>query len=140
MSNHLTITGNLGRAPELRYTHSGAACLTFNLADTPRRRNTAGEWEDAGETLWVECAVWGDLAEHLGDTMPNHKGRVTVTGRLGQRTYDAKDGTRRTVITCRAEAVALHPARQPQQPSSGWGQQDGSQWATPTPADDEPPF
>jgi len=69
MSNHFTITGNLGRdgLGALRFTPSGQAVLGFSIADTPRRRNAAGEWEDAGDTLWVEVSVWGEDAEALAE-------------------------------------------------------------------------
>ena len=152
MSNHFTITGNLGRdgLGALRFTPSGQAVLGFSIADTPRRRNAAGEWEDAGDTLWVEVSVWGEDAEALAENHANHRGRVTVTGRLGVRKYDAKDGTPRTVTTLRADSVALHAPRQgPGQgfdaqsnPGGGWGQpstgQGASGWGPPAVA--EPPF
>ena len=154
MSNHVTLTGNLGRdgIGGIRWTQSGQAVLSFSLADTPRRRNAAGEWEDAGDTLWVEVSVWGEDAEALAENHANHRGRVTVTGRLGVRKYDAKDGTPRTVTTLRADSVALHAPRQgPGQgqgfdaqsnPGGGWGQQSSgggaSGWGPP--ALDEPPF
>ena len=154
MSNHFTITGNLGRdgLGALRFTPSGQAVLGFSIADTPRRRNAAGEWEDAGDTLWVEVSVWGEDAEALAENHANHRGRVTVTGRLGVRKYDAKDGTPRTVTTLRADSVALHAPRQGQgqgqgfdaqsNPGGGWGQPSGGQgasgWGPPAVA--EPPF
>lgn len=154
MSNHFTITGNLGRdgLGALRFTPSGQAVVNFSIADTPRRRNAAGEWEDAGETLWVEVSVWGEDAEELAERHANHRGRVTVTGRLGVRKYDAKDGTPRTVTTLRADSVALHAPRQgPGQgqgfdaqsnPGGGWGQpQQPSGWgALPANTTPEPPF
>lgn len=152
MSSHVTLTGNLGRdgIGGIRWTQSGQAVLSFSLADTPRRRNAAGEWEDAGETLWVEVSVWGEDAEELAERHAAHRGRVTVTGRLGVRKYDAKDGTTRTVVTIRAESVALHPARQQQRdtqstqsnPGGGWGQpQQPSGWgALPANTTPEPPF
>ena len=156
MSNHVTFTGNLGRdgIGGIRWTQSGQAVLSFSLADTPRRRNAAGEWEDAGDTLWVDVSVWGEDAEELAERHANHRGRVTVTGRLGCRKYEAKDGTTRTVVTIRAESVAMHAPRQGQgqgqgqgfdartNPGGGWGQPSTGQgaggWGAP--ALDEPPF
>ena len=150
MSNYFTITGNLGRdgLGALRFTPSGQAVVNFSIADTPRRRNASGEWEDAGDTLSVEVSVWGEDAEALAENHANHRGRVTVTGRLGVRKYDAKDGTPRTVTTLRADSVALHAPRQgPGQgfdaqsnPGGGWGQQSqgASGWGPPAFA--EPPF
>lgn len=121
MSNTTTVKGNMGRPAELRFTASGKAVLGFSLADTPRRRNQAGEWEDAGETLWLDVTVWGDDAEALADQMQNYRGRVTVTGRLGMRSYEARDGGTRQVVTLTADSVALHPKPQgPRQQQGGW--------------------
>lgn len=127
MSNTTTVKGNMGRAAELRFTQSGKAVLGFSLADTPRRRNDAGEWEDAGETLWLDVSVWGDDAEALADQMQNYRGRVTVTGRLGMRSYEARDGSTRQVVTLTADSVALHPKPQGPRQQDGWGAQNRPQ-------------
>ena len=59
MSNHVTITGNLGQDPELRFIASGKAVCTISVGDTPRRFNKdTNKWEDAGETLWLRCSIW----------------------------------------------------------------------------------
>ena len=124
MSNTTIVKGNMGKPAELRFTQSGKAVLGFSLADTPRRRNANGEWEDAGETLWLDVTVWGDEAEVLADQMGSYKGRVTVTGRLGIRSYETRDGGQRQSVTLTADSVAMHPKAPTPQQSSGWGSQD----------------
>lgn len=146
MSNHTTITGQMGHEGNLRFTPSGRAVLGFSVADTPRRKNGNGEWEDAGETLWVDVSIWGEEAEDLAERMAGYKGRVTVTGRLGVRSYEAKDGTPRQVVTLAADSVAMHPARRKQSPASrGTYQQPADDpWAQNATAgtnySDTPPF
>lgn len=110
MSNTITITGQMGREAELRFTPSGRPVLSFPVADTPRRKREDGTWEDAGETLWVDVSIWGDEAEDLAERMAGFKGRVTVTGRLGIRSYEAQ-GTERQRVTLAADSVALHARR-----------------------------
>lgn len=97
----LTIRGNLTDDPELSYTPSGAAAATFTVAQTPRHFDRqAGEWKD-GETLFMRCKAWRDLAEHISRSF--HKGtRVIVEGRLTYRTYE-KDGERRSVTELQVE-------------------------------------
>ena len=121
MGNHTTITGQMGHEPNLRFTPSGRAVLGFSVADTPRRKNGNGEWEDAGETLWVDVSIWGEEAEDLAERMAGYKGRVTVTGRLGVRSYEAKDGTPRQVVTLNADSVAMHARRKSSGTSQQWG-------------------
>lgn len=151
MSNHVTITGNLGQDPELRFTPSGKPVCNISVGDTPRRLNRdTNQWEDAGETLWLRCALWGDAGETLAEKAQRGN-RVTVVGRLKSRSWEDKDGTKRTVVECDADSVAIIPkqdtqrssmavqsdpwaTQQPQQQSGG-----GSGW-TQSPVADEPPF
>ena len=144
MSNQIVITGNLAGDPELRFTPNGAAVANFTVCDTPRRFNKqTSEWEDAGETLFMRCSIWREDAELAAETLRRGQ-KVTVTGKLTQRSYE-KDGEKRTVVECNAESVAPHGARQQgqrQQQQSG-----GDPWATQAPAsgwgrpaDEEPPF
>lgn len=107
MSNTITITGQMGREAEIRWTTSGRPVLSFPVADTPRRKREDGTWEDAGETLWVDVSIWGDEAEDLAERMAGFRGRVTVTGRLGIRSYEAQ-GQERQRVTLAADSVALH--------------------------------
>lgn len=144
MTNSITITGNLASEIELRWTPSGHPVASGKLADTPRRKNPAtGEWEDAGETLWVEFSVWDAEAEALAERAQGYRGRVTVTGTLGQRTYEHQ-GQQRAQLTLRADSVALRAPRE--KPSwtrdaaraRGATYMDRDPWATP--ATGEAPF
>jgi single-strand DNA-binding protein len=90
------VVGNLTADPDLRFTASGVAVAGFTVASTPRTfdRQT-GEWKD-GDTLFLRCTLWRQPAENTAETL--RKGsRVIVTGRLKQRTYDTRDGEKRTV-------------------------------------------
>ena len=111
MSNHITLTGNMAGPVELRFTPSGKAVASLRLADTPRRFNKDTQaWEDAGDTLWVDVSIWEAEAEALAERAGNYKGKATVTGTLGVRSWE-KDGEKRQQVTIRAESVALHAER-----------------------------
>ncbi|MEI2775058.1 MAG: single-stranded DNA-binding protein [Tetrasphaera sp.] len=100
----ITIVGNLTGDPELRFTPSGAAVANFTVASTPRTfdRN-ANEWKD-GETLFMRCSVWREVAENVAESL--HKGnRVIVTGRLKSRSYETKEGEKRTVVEMDVDEV-----------------------------------
>ena len=128
MSNTFTITGNLAGDPELRFTPSGAAVANFTVCDTPRRFNKqTNEWEDAGETLFMRCSIWREDAELVAETLKRGQ-KVTVTGKLSQRSYE-KDGEKRTVVKMQADSVAPHGARQQAQRSQSTPA--GDPWATP---------
>ena len=120
MSNHVTITGRLGDDIELRFTPQGKAVANGRVADTPRRLNQqTNTWEDAGETLWLGFSIWDRKAEALVEAA--HKGDlVTVTGQLIARSWDAQDGTKRTVTEIKATDVAVVPkvSAQPAKSSS----------------------
>jgi single-strand DNA-binding protein len=90
----LTVAGNLGGDPELRYSAQGRLFATFTIASTERIRGDDGAWRD-GTTSWVRAVAWGDLAGHVAETL--QKGdRVLVTGTVKQREHTARDGTSRT--------------------------------------------
>src|SRR5690348_3486584 len=92
----ITIVGNLVGDPELRYTPTGQAVATFRVASTPRfRDNTTGEWKD-GDSLFLSCNVWRQAAENVAESLQRGM-RAIVTGRLRQRSYETKDGEKRTV-------------------------------------------
>lgn len=98
----ITITGNLTADPETRYLNDGTAVSTFTVASTPRHfdRN-ANEWKD-GETLFLRCNAFRELAENTAETL--RKGMsVIVTGTLGQHSYQDRDGNRRTSIELRVD-------------------------------------
>ena len=107
MSNEPTITicGNAMNV-ELRFSSAGKAVANFRLASTPRRYDKqASEWVD-GETLWLDCSIWGQPAENLVETMGDAKSmRVIVQGRLQQRSYDDREGNKRTVFEIDVEEV-----------------------------------
>src|SRR3954465_15511500 len=93
----ITIIGNLTADPELRFTPSGAAVANFTVASTPRQFDRqSNEWKD-GETLFRRCAVWGDAAEKGAGSCQRGM-RVIVSGRLKSRSYETKEGEKRTVV------------------------------------------
>lgn len=100
----VTVVGNLVDDPELRFTPAGAAVARFRIASTPRTfdRQT-NEWKD-GESLFLTCSVWRQAAENVAASIARGT-RVIVHGRLRQRTYDANDGTKRTVFELDVEEV-----------------------------------
>ena len=93
----ITVIGNLTADPELRFTPSGAAVANFTVASTPRMfdRQT-NEWKD-GEALFLRCAIWREAAENVAESLTKGA-RVIVSGRLKQRSYETKEGEKRTVI------------------------------------------
>ncbi|MFD5326175.1 single-stranded DNA-binding protein [Streptomyces sp. NPDC127092] len=100
----ITVVGNLVEDPELRFTPSGAAVAKFRIASTPRTfdRQT-NEWKD-GESLFLTCSVWRQAAENVAESL--QKGmRVVVQGRLKQRSYEDREGVKRTVYELDVEEV-----------------------------------
>src|SRR5690349_8668647 len=93
----ITIIGNLTGDPELRFTPSGAAVANFTVASTPRAFDRqSNEWKD-GETLFMRCSVWRDAAENVAESLQRGT-RVIVSGRLKSRSYETKEGEKRTVV------------------------------------------
>jgi single-strand DNA-binding protein len=161
----ITVVGNLTDDPELRFTQSGAAVAKFRIASTPRTLDKAsGEWKD-GEALFLACTVWRQVAENVAESL-QRGARVIVSGRLRQRSYETKEGEKRTVIELEVDEIgpSLRYATAKVQKMSrsgggGFGGSGGGQggggglanddpWATAAPAssggggnfDDEPPF
>ncbi len=100
----ITIVGNLTSDPELRYTPSGQAVARFSVASTPRfRDNTSGEWKD-GDPLFLSCDVWRQAAENVAETLQRGM-RVIVQGRLRQRSYETREGEKRTVYEVTVDEV-----------------------------------
>lgn len=100
----ITVVGNLTADPELRFTPSGAAVANFTVASTPRTfdKNT-NEWKD-GDALFLRCAVWREAAENVAESL--HKGTaVIVQGRLKQRSFETKEGEKRTVVELDVDEV-----------------------------------
>ncbi|GAA2511849.1 single-stranded DNA-binding protein [Pilimelia columellifera] len=164
----ITVVGNLTDDPELRFTPSGAAVAKFRIASTPRFLDKAsGEWKD-GEPLFLACNIWRQAAENVAESLQRGS-RVIVTGRLRQRSYETREGEKRTVIELEVDEIgpSLRYATAKVQKmsrsggggfgASGGGNQGGGggnfddPWATAAPAgkpaggsggnfDDEPPF
>jgi single-strand DNA-binding protein len=163
----ITVIGNLTDDPELRFTPSGAAVAKFRIASTPRFLDKAsGEWKD-GEPLFLSCNVWRQVAENVAESLQRGS-RVIVSGRLRMRSYETKEGEKRTVIELEVDEIgpSLRYAtakvqRMSRSGSGGYGASGGNTsggggfaaddpWATAAPAaasssgggnfDDEPPF
>ena len=100
----ITLVGNLTADPELRFTPSGAPVANFTVASTPRTfdRNS-GEWKD-GDAMFINCAVWRQAAENVAETLTKGM-RVVVQGRLKSRSYETREGERRTVFEIEVEEV-----------------------------------
>jgi single-strand DNA-binding protein len=100
----ITLVGNLVDDPELRFTPSGQAVAKFRIASTPRFLDKAtNEWKD-GESLFLSCNVWRQAAENVAETLQRGM-RVIVQGRLKQRSYETKEGEKRTVYEVEVDEV-----------------------------------
>jgi single-strand DNA-binding protein len=140
----ITLVGNLVDDPELRFTPSGAAVANFRIASTPRFLDKqTNEWKD-GESLFLTCNVWRQAAENCAESLQRGM-RVIVQGRLKQRSYETKEGEKRTVYEVEVEEVgpslksATAKVVKTQRGSgggfSGGGHQaDNDPWASATPA------
>lgn len=100
----ITVAGNLTADPELRYTQSGLAVANFTIASTPRTFDRqANDWKD-GDTLFLRASAWKEYAENIAGAL--RKGsRVIATGRLKQRSYETKEGERRTTIELEVDDI-----------------------------------
>ena len=130
----ITVVGNLTADPELRFTASGAAVTNFTVASTPRTFNrTSGEWED-GQPLFLRCGLWRQPAENVAESLLKGA-RVILTGRLRQRSFETKDGEKRTVIELEVDEVGpslRYATATVTKATRSVGQAQ--------PAEDEPPF
>ena len=138
----LTVVGNLVADPELRFTPNGAAVANFTVASTPRSFDKqANEWKD-GETLFMRCSVWREAAENAAESL-TRGARVIVTGRLVSRSWETKEGEKRTVMEMQVDevgpslryATAKVTKAERGATSGGWSQQGQQQpqtdpWAT----------
>ena len=140
MSNETTITliGNATNA-ELRFSQAGKAVCNFRLASTPRHFDKqSGQWED-GETLWLNCSLWGQPAENFIETVGDNKSlRVIVQGRLKSRSFETREGERRTVFEVDVDEIGpslRYATAKVQRTPSGGGQSSGwGQASQPRPA------
>ncbi|MCK6210392.1 single-stranded DNA-binding protein [Georgenia sp. EYE_87] len=100
----ITVVGNLTADPELRFTPSGAAVASFTVASTPRTFDRqANEWKD-GETLFMRCSIWREAAENVAESLTKGT-RVIVQGRLVQRSFETREGEKRTVVEMQVDEV-----------------------------------
>jgi single-strand DNA-binding protein len=157
----MTVVGNLTADPELRFTQSGAAVVNFTVASTPRVFDkNSGEWKD-GDALFMRCNQWRQPAENVAESL-TRGARVIVTGRLKQRSFETREGEKRTVMELEVDEVGpslrYATAKVNKVARSGGGQASGTGWtdgqgapandpwgsAPPPPAgsgfSDEPPF
>jgi single-strand DNA-binding protein len=164
----ITVVGNLTDDPDLRFTPSGAAVANFTVASTPRFFDKqTNEWKD-GDALFLRCSIWRQAAENVAESL--HRGtRVIVSGRLRQRSYETREGEKRTVFELDVDEIgpslkyatakttkttrsgtsggdtsgggAGNDPWATGSPSAG-GQSSGSSdpWAAPAGGSDEPPF
>ena len=123
----ITIVGNLTADPELRTTSAGAQVASFTIASTPRtwNRNT-NQFED-GQALFMRCSAWRDMAEHCARSLAKGM-RVIAQGRLQQRSYQANDGSNRTVIELQVDEIgpSLRYATAQMQKMQSGGYQGGN--------------
>ena len=148
----ITMVGNLVNDPELRFTPSGAAVAKFTVASTPRYHDkNTNEWKD-GDSLFLACNIWRQAAENVAESLTRGM-RVIVTGRLKQRSYETKEGEKRTVVEMEVDDVgpALKNATakvsrvtKGDSGYSGGGNATAAPsddpWAASAPTGDEPPF
>ena len=100
----ITVIGNLTGDPELRFTPSGAAVANFTVASTPRTFDRqSNEWKD-GDTLFLRCSIWREAAESVAESLTKGT-RVIVQGRLVQRSYETREGEKRTVYELQVDEV-----------------------------------
>ena len=100
----ITVVGNLTADPELRFTPSGAAVANFTVASTPRILDRqSNEWKD-GEALFLRCSIWREAAENVAESLTRGS-RVIVTGRLKQRSFETKEGEKRTVMEVEVDEI-----------------------------------
>ena len=161
----ITVVGNLTADPELRFTPSGAAVASFTVASTPRTFDRqSNEWKD-GDALFLRCSIWRQAAENVAESLQRGM-RVVVSGRLKQRSFETREGEKRTVIELDVDEVgpslryATAKVNRTQRGSGGGGGFGGGEssggsapaedpWASSGPAagggsgggfSDEPPF
>jgi single-strand DNA-binding protein len=126
----ITVVGNLTADPELRFTPSGAPVANFTVASTPRNFDrSTNEWKD-GDAMFLNCAVWRQAAENVAESLTKGM-RVIVQGRLKSRTYETREGEKRTVFEIEVEEIgpALKYATAKVTRSSSGGGGGGGNWS-----------
>jgi single-strand DNA-binding protein len=157
----ITVIGNLTADPELRFTPSGAAVANFTVASTPRQFDKqSNEWKD-GDTLFLRCSLWREAGENVAESLVKGT-RVIAQGRLVQRSYETREGEKRTVVELQVDEIgpSLRYATAKvtrsttggsnfgsgrrdsggdrSKPDGGYGPDDP--WAVPAGTSEEPPF
>ena len=101
----ITVIGNTTAPAELKFTPSGAAVASFTVASTPRTFDKQSqEWRD-GETLFLRCSAWREMAENIAESLHEKGTRVIVQGRLVQRSFETREGEKRTVVEMQVDEV-----------------------------------
>ena len=144
----ITVVGNLTTDPELRFTPSGSAVANFTIASTPRTFDRqANEWKD-GETLFLRASVWREAAENVAESLTKGT-RVIVSGRLKSRSYETKEGEKRTVIELEVDEIGpslryanakVNRTQRSGTPGAGNGGGFGNQQSTGQPARQDDPW
>ncbi len=136
----ITVVGNLTADPELRFTPNGAAVTSFTVASTPRTLDRAsGEWKD-GDPLFLRASIWRQAAEHVADSLTKGM-RVIVVGRLKQRSFETREGEKRTVFELDVEEIGpslRYATAKVTRAARGTGNPGTDAYTTPP--GDEPPF
>ena len=135
----ITVVGNLTADPELRYAQNGLPVANFTIASTPRNFDRAsGEWKD-GDALFLRASVWREFAEHVAGSLTKGS-RVIATGRLKQRSYETREGEKRTAIELEVDEIGpslRYATAQVTRAAGGGGQRQQVQqgadepWSTP---------
>ena len=151
----LTVVGNLTADPELRFTPQGHAVASFTVASTPRTFDRqSGEWRD-GDALFIRCSIWRQAAENVAESLTKGM-RVVVTGRSQQRSYETREGEKRTAYELQVDEIgpslkyATAKVNRTQRGSSGGFAPQDDPWSSPASSGgfggggsgwtDEPPF
>jgi single-strand DNA-binding protein len=142
----VTVVGNLTADPELRFTPSGAAVTSFTIASTPRTLDRqTNEWKD-GEALFLRCSIWRQAAENVAESL-QRGARIVVVGRLKQRSFETREGEKRTVIELDVDEVgpslkyATAKVTRAQRGSADLATGNGEDpWTNPGTAPGEPPL
>ena len=100
----ITVVGNLTADPEIRTTGNGASVASFTIASTPRTWNRNSNQFEDGQALFMRCSAWRDMAEHCAQSLSKGM-RVIAQGRLQQRSYQAQDGSQRTVVEMQVDEI-----------------------------------
>ncbi|GHG25735.1 MULTISPECIES: single-stranded DNA-binding protein [Amycolatopsis] len=138
----VTVVGNLTSDPDLRFTPAGSAVANFTVASTPRMFDRqSGAWRD-GDPLFLRCSLWREYAENAAESLVRGS-RVIVHGRLRQRSYDTKEGEKRTVMELDVEEIGpalRYATAKVTKISRATGGEGSSSWTPEPVAAGEPPF